>query len=452
MKEAVKASFLEAADSWLCDGYASDIRFLALATADGYQILDSSIALNPLRPERDTSFQIETNGILVGQIHSFPVKKKALMALLTRAAEGRLPLRGKALVLPGSPAVELYSEMVHRDRWFSPLHIRVSGDRTSVLPHIQFAILDNALRTAEIPFDGLADVSAWLGLNSPGATSNPAFLNVHVAPPVDLIFEQCSLVGDQFCATLHAHPRFDVTGVGLAVRAVPGAGLESRQQISKQINWRRVRDGRRAGTVSVSLENADSVLAMLMIGATTVRRQWFIDPTKARNNRFLAVQHFDNDLRMIRQALLDTPDSSKFELGVAALLFLLGFTPAIALETASPDLVVTTPGGRLAIVECTTRISDFASKMGKLVDRRGALSKALAASGHPTQVSAALVCRLPRDQIVARSEELVAHGILLFAQEDLESALGRLRLPNDPDQMLDEATRRFDGSLMRLEG
>jgi len=195
----------------------------------------------------------------------------------------------------------------------------------------------------------------------------------------------------------------------------------------------------------ITLQNADNVLAILMIENSLVRRQWFVDSTKARNNRLIATQHFDKDLRMIRQAVMESPDSVKFEQGVAALLFLLGFSASIQLETDSPDLIVTTPGGRLVIAECTVRTSNFIEKVGKLVDRRGALSRSLSASGHPAPIFAVLVCRLPRDQIAVHAEVLRAQNVLLATGEDLTRAFDRVRFPTDPDRMLDEALDQVAG-------
>jgi hypothetical protein len=63
-------------------------------------------------------------------------------------------------------------------------------------------------------------------------------------------------------------------------------------QVTDQIKWGRVKNGRRTGIARVKLKNADNALAMLLIEGSTVRRQWFIDPAKARNNRFLAVSAF----------------------------------------------------------------------------------------------------------------------------------------------------------------
>ncbi len=363
--------------------------------------------------------------------------------MLDRATKGVLQLSDKKLILPGDQPYNFYTEMSQRERWFSELHLQVSGDRRQLPSPNLFATIDNTLRASQPPFDGLADVTSWLGLSAPDASVTPPSIGIRVGPPVDLIFDRCALVDDRLHLTLHAHPKFDVANVGLALRSVPGNGLDARKQVSSEIRWSRVRNGRREGTAQIDLVHADNVLSILMIGSSTVRRQWFLDPTKARNNRLLAIQHFDKDLRMVRNAVLESSDSSKFEQGVAALLFLLGFNPCVQLETDSPDLIVTTPGGRLAIVECTTRIADFASKVGKLVDRRGALSKSLVASGHPALVSAVLVCRLPRDQIAAYANEVRAHNAILVTREDLAAGFDRVRFPSDPDRILEEVHARI---------
>jgi hypothetical protein len=164
----------------------------------------------------------------------------------------------------------------------------------------------------------------------------------------------------------------------------------------------------------------------------------------------MAVQHFDTDLRKIRSAVLEAPESAKFEQGVAALLFLLDFSPVLQIETDSPDLVVTTPGGQLVLVECTTKISDFSVKLGKLVDRRGSLSKSLAGAGHPPEILAVLICRSPRDQIAAHEDELRTHKIRLLAREDLQDSFDRVRHPNDPDKIVSDARASLESQTKVL--
>lgn len=383
--------------------------------------------------------RIDSGGILVGQIQRSRGTKKQLISLLKAAAKGMIGIPNAKLVVHRDHSLYLFSEMSSRDRWSYDLHLYVGGSpRPQPMP-AQLAEYDNALRAATPPFDGLADAASWLGLLAPGTDSRPSGINIRVGPPVDIVFDKCSLAEDRLRITLNAHPKFDTSHVKLSVRTVPGDGLASRRQIASEIVWGRARNGIRAGVADVSLKNADSALAMLMIGSTTVRRQWFGDESKARNQRLIAVSRFDKELRMIRNAVLENPDSNRFEAGVSALLFLLGFSPSVQVESDAPDIVVATPHGRIALVECTIRVADFATKLGKLVDRRGALAKALQASNHPNNVAAVLVCRLPKDQISTQIESLRAHRVILLTEEDIVGGFERLRFPNDPDKMLEEA-------------
>lgn len=422
----------------MCDGYHLDVRFIAGGKGTSHEIWDALIGLTPVPPQRDHSFRIEADGFSAGQLQSNGESKQSLLALLERAASGILTVAGKDLSLFGVTRMSLYSEMGHRDRWFSDLHLRIGGDTNGPASPHELVTIDNALRKALPPFDGLVDLASWLGVTSPGSGAS-AGITIRINPPVDLAYDKCTLENDLLRLTLVAHASFDVTAVGLGIRAAPGNGLDARMQGASKISWSGSDNGKREGIAELHVKDADSALVMLTIGQSTVRRQWFLDATKARNNRFLAVQHFDRDLKMTKNAVLNSIDATKFENGIAALLFLLGFSPAVQLETDSPDLIVTTPGGRLALVECTTKIADFGSKLGKLVDRRGSLVKSLQASGHPTQVTAALICRAPRDQIAASLEELRKHKVILLAGDDLEAAFDHVRFPNDPDKLLQQA-------------
>jgi len=447
MTDNALRTFIEAAESWVCDGYALDIRYLADTRSEPALIWHASVHLNPLPPDRDNRLRIDSTGICIGQIQLHPERKVSLLQVLRDAAAGSLPLAKCRLHVTAEQPVDHYSEMGARDRWFAQLHLQVRGARRPPPSTLELAAIDNALRAANPPFDGLQDASTWLSLPAPGSSDSPS-ITIMVGPPADLITDSCRLTNDELTLRIHAHPKFDVRQVSLAVRSVPGNGLAARLQIADAITWKRVRNGLREGIVKISVANADQALAVLLIGGAMVRRHWFIDPTKARNNRLLAAQHFDRDLRMIRSAVFESTDSARFETGIAALLFLLGFTPSVQLETDAPDLIVTTPAGRLALVECTTRVADFGIKLGKLVDRRGALVNALASSGHPAEIAAVLVCRLPKSQIAAKMEELRTHRVVLLTGDDLASFFDGLRFPSDPDRILGNALAALQPHLL----
>lgn len=298
-----KTRFLQAAEDWVCDPYSIEIRYLIWKDGNQSYLREALIGLSPLPAPRDMSFHVDTSLLSAGQSQLPNQSKKKLLQVLDHAAQGQISVSGSSYTLGNEQPCEFDSEMVHRDRWFSDLHLQVIGRQALALTPLDAASIENALRRSTPPFDGLADLVGWLELNNPQSNNFPS-IKIHVLPPVDLYYDACSLKNDHLHLTLHAHPSFDISRIGLAVRAVPGKALESRKQVASEIKWKRVRNGIREGIALISLEQSDNVLVMLMIGDHTVRRQWFLDPSKARNNRLVAMQHFDKELRMVREAVL----------------------------------------------------------------------------------------------------------------------------------------------------
>ena len=211
-------------------------------------------------------------------------------------------------------------------------------------------------------------------------------------------------------------------------------------QLASQICWESDASGNRMGALSTSFEQADVALVMLRIGEKSVRRQWFSDPNRASNSRLLTIRHFDPDMKRLKNCLLESNDPKSFEKGIAELLFLLNFIPCQQVETDAPDLVVTTPEGRIVLFECTLRTSDFQAKLGKLTDRRVSLSKALKENGYPLDVSAVLVCRVPQDQLLF-TESAKAAGVILVTLEGIRDLLYSVNQQVQPDQLLDAALK-----------
>lgn len=433
-----KLNFLRAASEWVCDAYAITIRYIVFKNDVGQRWLaDASIGVNPLPHTQDLGFEIEQAGISVGQIELNGQSRQQVLDILDLATRGTIDVHGQHCSLGVESNLYFYSEMTAQDRWFSDLHLHVIGERPNSPINIDFVAIDNQLRRSNPPFDGLADVITWLGMTTPRSTDVQPSIKIRIGPPVDIITGLCSLTNNELTLVLHAHAEFNVTDVGLAIRSVPGNALAGRKQVASQIEWNTEITGRKEGIARIAVEDADSSLVILMLGNETVRRHWFIDSGKARNSRLVATQLFDNDLRRLQKAIFDNTDSREFEKGIASLTFLLGFSSALQIQTDAPDLIVTTPSGRIALVECTLRTSDFASKLGKLVDRRQALSKAFESNRHHAQIYAILICALPRDQIKHDPTELSDHSIALVTREDLTAAFNQLRNPVDPDKMFD---------------
>lgn len=449
MSEIQKTAFLSAAHEWICDDYALDIRYIATLGPDGPTLINAVVGFYPMQAKIDNSFHIHASNIWVGLIQRYPLKKSEIEQILRTATDGFIALSDMGLRLGGNSPFDYYSEMTNTNRWFSELHLQVSGGAISV-PSAQSRLeMDNALRAAATPFDGIQDVVNWLGIDASALNGGRPAIIIRVGPPVDLIFEHSNLSDDQLSLEFHAHPSFETERLTLAIRGDPSYDHSGRRQLAQSISWREISDGKRVGTLQASLPNVDSALTMLLIGQSTVRRQWFVDAAKARNRRWMAAQHFDADLQKIRNAVLAPVESRRFEQGIASLLFLLGFSPVMSIETDAPDLIVTTPGGQLVLVECTTRIAEFSKKLGKLVDRRGSLSKALSSARHPSEILAVLICATERDQIATPKDELQEQKVLLLTKEDLVASFDRVRHQTDPDTLVTAAFEKINSNTQR---
>lgn len=447
---SVKDQFLKSSTEWVCDSFSLSIRYLAVRDQGVIKILDAALSAGPLPLNKKFDFSIETRSLVAGQ-KTFPkLSKDALNKKIKEASEGRVEVNGMHLILDASAPHSYYSDPPHQEKWFFNLHLLIQGGPPPARDFYESVELDQALRCVDPPFDGSNDLCTWLQLSDPRSAGRQSTINIHVNPPVDVMFDGTSLTSNTLHALIHAHSKFDISRIGLAVREFPGEGVKTRKQASSEISWKRIKNGLRPGILKLSLTKADSVLIMLTVAGRIVRRHWFLDPDKAINSRYVATQLFDKDLKQLKDAVLSPVDQDRFERGISSLLFLLGFSPAIQVETQAPDIVVTTPTDKIAVVECTTRIADFQSKLGKLVDRRNALVKTLGTTGHNLRVDAFLVCGLPRTQIAADENLLAQHQVTLLSREDLTQAFDRLRNPASPDEMLDKAAAQLAKSRQAI--
>lgn len=434
--DATRDTFLQICDSWIRDGYSFDLRYLAHRDADGLTIVHASLFLNPLPKTMDLALELPFGDWQVGQVQGDHRSRTELIEFAASACGGTIVLDGDVLTLPytGEPYFQTPGGI--GTSWFSAAELTLLGAQLEPPSFDELSRLDDALRSSPTPFDGCEDLLGWLGLGFPPQGGGPARLRVRVGPPVDLILGESHLTSGRLELTLHAHESFDPGSLMLGIRAVPEVGLMSRQQIADQFSWSGPVDGRLVGRAAIEVGNANSCFTMLVVGGRTVRRQWFVDTLRTPNRRLLAVSTFDADLKMVRDGLFESSDSRRFEHAVAALLFLNGFSPSVQLETDAPDIIFTSPGGRLILVECTLRIADIAGKVGKLVDRRGALRSVLLEQEALPEVATFLVCRASRDQIALDQDLLRRHDVVLITQEDLREGLVRLHASPNPDELL----------------
>lgn len=454
---SARDQFIESAAAWVCDSYSLDVRYLAARDQQGLHLLDALLVATPFPPiQVNQELSIDVSSILAGREILPNLSKERVIELINLAASGRVMVKEQVLALDNHRPLDFYSEPHHRETWLANLHLHVIGAQLTPASTIDVTNTDRLLRSAPHPFDGMDDLCSWLNLSDVRPNGKACGINIRVLPPVDLFLDQDNLESNRFRLRLEAHFKLDRKKVGLATREFPGNGIATRKQLANQIKWQRSKDRRRQGTLEVTLANADSVLTMLSVDGLTVRRHWFVDQEKAINARYVATQLFDKELKQLKQAVLPDPgdanknDSARFEKGISSLLFLLGFAPGNQVENDAPDIVLWSPSGRIVLVECTLKTSDFRAKLDKLVGRRNELVSKLESTGHNLGVDAALACALPREQISVDNKYLSQSRVVLLTREDIERAFYRVRNPVNPDELLKQASQNFLDPLESL--
>lgn len=447
MYEKLLDRFNSQAGAWITDGYVAELRCIRQLHGAEFFIQEATLTLAPpwaselLNAQND--MHLETAMLFADQQSTEGLARDFLVSAATSAATGCIKLNELTATLRRvDRPIDYYSEVTVRDRWTFPLHLQVQGDRFPPLSPLEAAALDDALRQASPPFDGVADLSQWLNLNGASDGTRQSSITVNVLPPVELLFADSKFENEQLALRLRCSASADFNQIRLAARIVPGTVSEGRLQVAEQVSWDASDAcvGYRTGTATIRVGSAVSVLILLSYKGYSVARQWFHDSSRSRSARHLSMIQFDPELKGLRAALFTNNDSRDFEKAVGCVAYLVGLASALPLQSRTPDLVAATPRGRQLVIECTLATSDFPSKMGKLVDRCNALRKSLGANSlTTTEVFGVLVCRQPSDQIARDETELRRHRILLVTGEDLERALMGAWHVVDADLVVDKA-------------
>ncbi len=439
----INSEFLKKARSWISDGYKLDVLYASCSKNKINQICSAFIIINPLISHSSTGFVVNPAGFQFGHMKDLNADRSLLLSILDDAIAGKISVADATIELPNYEPKSSHSNINNRGSWFSPLHLKLYGKRDTFHSIRELGQLDDELRIAQIPFDGVNDVLGHLGLPNTIESGDTPYLEIIINPPVDLVLDQTVLSNNLLKVVLHAHEKFNEERVQLTIRTLPGHSLRNRSDATSKIEWSLIKEGRKIGVAEVKLAESDSALTMLSIDNHTVRRHWISDKDKTRNLRLLPILSFDTDLSKTKASIFSDTNSRDFEKGIANLLFIHGFNPCQPVESEAPDLVVITPNGKIIIVECTIKIADFSNKIGKLVDRRGALKKVLSAQETSIDPIAVLICRLPNDQISAKKNEPKDNKVILLSAEHLFDLFNNCHSPYNPDTYIENELNNF---------
>lgn len=439
----LREQFAKAAREWIGERYQVQLRYIATKEVEELRIVQAMVLFHPwLNTELDIQefrFHVDAGEFEVGQEVLTNITLFEALRVLDDALAGSISLPS----LIGKPArtmtLALVEPQLHylwgqpKDPWVNMIHMAVSA--SGVAQFTPPPTLDDALRRADVPFDGYADLMQWFSLNEFAHPGGVPSITIAVNPPAKIEIPASRIANGKLTVAVDVTEAVHHQAIRVAAMGTPPSGVSLRKQMRDDMEWVLVpHENRVRGTGTIELPNAHSALVALSIGNTFVQRQWFNDPALSRNIRYAAVQEFDHSLMKIKERLRSN-DSRSFEKAVAALMFMSGFAPILPLEDEGPDIIGVTPGGQVALVECTVKTTDAIRKIGNLVARREALLEAFDRGRHFNSIFTVLVCQQPRAAIHASDAELAQHDVLLITREGLDRQTVRVQNPVDADQL-----------------
>lgn len=443
--------FKTAASQWLCDPYSVEIRYVAKKENNKTgKILSCFVTFYPIAWPEPDKLRVSTSQIVAGRVRLSNISLDKLKNILRKLEDGELELEKLKLTLESKFSPSYFTEMISNDRWYCDAHLVILGDALDAFTSVDIAKLNSELRLGKLPFDGIKDLFDFFGLTDCISTYKQPQIEIRISPPVDLISNQCQTSNGKFNVVLNAHSSLDVKNISLAIRAftADSQSLPLRKQVAKKIKWLPEND-RQVGKLEVNVEKAFTSQAILMLGTNTVRREFFEDLAKVPNRRLFTLSYFDKELKRLKNALSGT-DSPQFEKAVNSLAYILGFSGCVINASDAPDIVLSSPNENLVIIECTTKIGDFSSKLGKLVERKNSLIKELRSLGDSRKVYSYLVCNSPKNEITNINEkELAASKVTLITQETIDDLLNRLKFPQNLEQLLIEDEAILENYLLQ---
>ncbi len=432
----------------------STFSYIALRANDAFGSVRAFIRLDTGRPAiPHTHYQ--SVQIRAGH-YSLDELGFGLRELLQQLLTGTLPTPHGDLQFPGNESDS------HSAIYFPLSPEAVAQTRLRVLkllggttPSIHQPDIDWELKASQKPYYALNELLAEYIL---GGLPFEHVTDVQViAFPVALVDGLASkIAGEEATVHVRLAKGLERGNLRLGYRVLTQGRVSTRDSISGDaLSWTDEPDFSR-GITALNIPTG-AILDCTVSYKGSAQHFWLLsDPATFQNARRAAYEVADKNLELLRdivsKALRKGDDARDFEAAIAWLFWMLGFSAVQLGHTKrtnqdAADLILCTPSGHFAVIECTTGLLKADQKLSLLYERAQTVRRAL---GTPQfnhlQVLPVIITAKRRAEIEADLEQAEKLGILVFAREEIDEMLNRtLTLPN-PDQYYEEVRQALQAA------
>lgn len=300
--------------------------------------------------------------------------------------------------------------------------------------------LDLDMKAHDQPFDGVQDLLSTLGIPVDPRYNSNSIIEI-VLPTPAMIVDESQIISEKLSIKIKASPNIAPNVIRIGVRAHTENGQVRFTLREDKIIWDQVGDWLYGSCVH-PLPNVSHAQCFLNYGEDFLHSWWIVDPTKALNKRVGVYTLFDQDKQALRELLYPERSRSRdIESGIAQLMSLHGFIVGkIGRRSDAPDVLAETPSGKLLVIECTTDLPDKGDKLSKLIQRTIKIAEYVSKnSGSYLDIQAVLATSLTEAESGPHRDLAIKHKVALVCKEQIEELLNRLDVPENPDQIFEEA-------------
>jgi hypothetical protein len=301
--------------------------------------------------------------------------------------------------------------------------------------------IDWEIKGASRPYEGLQELANEFALGP--LTERSGYVEIF-APNVSAIDTKLSKVaGTNADIQVLLAKGLDTGSVTLGYRIyLPGVATTRGTLSGADMQWSEELEYLR-GKATLQVPNAGVLNCSVSYDGVTQSHWWLADPTQAQNPRRAVYEAFDPKLETLRNIVGAAQSRGQaardLEAAVAWLLWMLGFSVAHLGGTPrtrdAADLIVTSPSGNYAVVECTTGLLKAENKLALLYQRAQTVRDALAGSNAHLRVLPIMVTSRPTNEIALDLEAAVSLGIYVMTRENLENAINQTLMQPNADQL-----------------
>ena len=436
----------------------SSFSYVAVRNGDDFDVVQAALWLNTI--ESKVPFKgYETKSIRAGQFRLSDLKI-GHRQFIDRMLTGRFDTPHGELTFP--PIRDQHSLLytsVHplsAQQSQSRVNVVRLGGREQSVQHRQ-SVLDWELRGASVPYDSFSELMGEYGLG--GLYQDVVSIEI-IAMGVLGFDNKSAVEGTTATVIVRFAKMLPSSNVSVGYRVFSHGKVVERSSLHKdEIEWT-ADDDMQIGRATITVPPAAVIHCYGNYLGVTQTHWWITDPTTAQNSRRTVYETFDSDLVVMKDFLSKAQargrNARDLEAAVSWLFWMLGFSIAQLGGTAktqdAADLILVSPSGQYAVVECTTGLLRSENKMPLLIARTEAVRRRLIAANQAhLKVLPVMVTSRTKDEVRADIEQAEKLGVLVLTQEPLEEALTRTLIAPNADELFSQAEKTIQAGLAKYD-